>query len=62
MYKKIYMIVSEDKYRLPVFWAETVDELARISGNSYDAVYHGIGRFLKGSVSKYEVVRLEECE
>lgn len=59
MYKKIYMICTADKYQLPIFWAETVQDLARMSGRSYDTVYHGIGRFLRGQKSTYEVVRVE---
>lgn len=35
---KIYMKLSKDKYRLPVEWAYSVDELAEKSGNSKSTI------------------------
>lgn len=40
----IYMEVSRDKYELPVFIAETVKDLAKITGCSEGNIYSSISK------------------
>ena len=60
----VYMIVTQDKYRLPRWWGTTTKELAQLSGRKYQSVRSAICHAFSngGSYGCYEVVRLEEGE
>lgn len=41
---KLYMWVSKDKYQLPLFVSEKVEEVARVSGRNINTVYSSISK------------------
>lgn len=60
----IYMIVTDDEYRLPVCWGESTAELARLAGLDYSSVRKNVLAAMHGKRkrTKYEIVRLEDDE
>lgn len=58
----MYMIVTNDKYRLPLYWGSTIAELSQRAHMKYNTVNRGIWKAMRqgGSVGKYVVVRLPE--
>ena len=58
----VYMIVNNDKYRLPLYWGDSIAELAKHAHMTYEAVERGIRRAMYGKSqhSKYEVVHISE--
>ena len=58
----VYMIVTNDKYRLPLYWGDSIAELAKYAHMTYEAVERGIRRAMYGKSqhSKYEVVHISE--
>jgi hypothetical protein len=40
----VYMIVTNDKYRLPLYWGDSIAELAKHAHMTYEAVERGIRR------------------
>lgn len=60
----VYMIVTNDKYRLPRWWGTTTAELARRSGRKYHNVRSAICKAFRngGSYGCYEVVRIQDEE
>ena len=60
--KLVYMLTTDDEYELPVFTAETVKELAELSGISRYTLSAGLHRGRKvhgrGHV-KYRIFRVE---
>ena len=59
--KFLYMKVSKDKYELPVAVAESVDELARMTGNTKKSIYSMVSRNT-GGYRKVEVMEDEDGE
>ena len=53
----VYMIVPNDKFRLPLYWGDSIAELAKHAHMTYEAVERGIRRAMYGKRqhSKYEV-------
>lgn len=51
----VYMIVTNDKFRLPLYWGDSIAELAKHARMTYDTVERGIH-------SKYEVVHIPDEE
>ncbi|WP_277220676.1 hypothetical protein [Peptoniphilus vaginalis] len=45
---KIYMGVTPDKYELPLFVADSLKELAEMSGYDYDSIRHRISKGSSG--------------
>lgn len=45
---KIYMGVTPDKYELPIFVADSLKELAEMSGFDYDSIRHRISKKSSG--------------
>ena len=45
---KIYMGVTPDKYELPMFVADSLKELAKMSGFDYDSIRHRISKKSSG--------------
>lgn len=60
----VYMIVTNDKYRRPLYWGDSIAELAKHAHMTYEAVERGIRRAMYGKHqhSKYEVVHISEDE
>lgn len=58
----VYMIVTQDKYRLPRWWGTTTKELAQLSGRKYQNVRSAICHAFRngGSYGCYEVVCIQE--
>lgn len=61
---KLYLLVSDDKYRLPLIVADSPKELARLAGVSKSTVCTALWRCQKGERinSRYEVVEIDEGE
>lgn len=61
---KIYMGVTPDKYELPIFVADSLKELAEMSGFDYDSVRHLISKRSSGKNKgiKFIKITLEEEE
>lgn len=60
----VYMVVSCDKFRLPLCVAESVEELARMTGVSEQSVRMQLSRVRKRRVnkSKYEMIFMDREE
>lgn len=58
----VYMIVTNDKFRLPLYCGDSIAELAKHAHMTYEAVERGIRRAMYGKHqhSKYEVVHISE--
>ena len=60
MTKTVYMLVTQDKYELPLVVADTVAELARLTGQKRSSVASAITHAKKkGFSSKYVKVILD---
>ena len=55
----VWMLVTKDKYELPVIIAETSTELARICGVSNRTVISGALRSKSGKVKKSRYIKVE---
>lgn len=65
MKRAVYMMVSRDKYELPMAVADTLKELGGILGVSHTSISHQIRRQEAGTMkrrSKYVKVMIEEDE
>ena len=49
---RLYMWVSKDKYQLPLFVSEKVEEVARVSGRNINTVYSSISTGIPCRVAK----------
>lgn len=60
----VYMIVTNDKYRLPLYWGDSIAELADHARLNYMTVKTGIRKAMRGKRqhSKYEVVHIPDEE
>lgn len=58
--KYIYMMVSNDKYELPILIADTVQELADMAGVSRKTISTHISRSKKGQVKKIRYLRIKK--
>ena len=60
--RKLYLLVSDDKYRLPLIVADSAKELARLAGTTISTVYTALWRCQHGERinSRYEVVEIDE--
>ena len=58
MMHPVYMVVTQDKYELPIAWAESARELARMLGVDVTSILHAVGRHEKSprKESKYKLV------
>ena len=61
---KLYMGVTPDKYELPLFVADSLKELSKMSGFDYDSVRHLISKRSSGKNKgiKFLKITLEEEE
>lgn len=51
----IYMIVTQDKYELPLFVAESLAEMSEMTGIREDTLRKGFSRIRKKRDSKYRI-------
>ena len=60
----IYMMVTNDKYELPLAVADTPKELAEMIGKNVNAIYKAIGRRRSGETKRsiYQKVEIKENE
>ena len=58
MYHPVYMVVTQDKYELPIAWAESAWELAKMIGVDVTSILKATGRREKNprKNSKYNLV------
>lgn len=58
----VFMQVTRDRFELPVYIADSREELAKRSGVTLSAICKGLSRNWRGEKSKYVAVRIEENE
>ena len=56
---RLYMWVSNDKYQLPLFVSEKVEEVARVSGRNINTVYSSISKQRYGVVKNSQFLCVE---
>lgn len=56
---RLYMWVSKDKYQLPLFVSEKVEEVARVSGRNINTVYSSISKQRYGVVKNSQFLCVE---
>ena len=56
---RLYMWVSKDKYQLPLFVSEKVEEVARVSGRNINTVYSSISKQKYGVVNNSQFLCVE---
>ena len=61
---KLYMGVTPDKYELPLFVADSLKELSKMSGFDYDSVRHLISKRSSGKNKgiKFIKITIDEVE
>lgn len=47
---KVYMMVTGDKYQLPVYIADTAKELSKICGTSTNTIYSIVSKYKHGKI------------
>ena len=64
MMHPVYMAVTQDKYELPIAWAESALELARMLGVDATSILHAVGRREKNprKKSKYKLVWVSDSD
>lgn len=55
----VYMVVSEDKYELPLALADTVDELAEIINVNSNSIFSALSKFKHGKIKFSRYVKVE---
>ena len=55
----LYIMVTRDKYELPLAVDDTAAELARMVGVTTNAVLSGISKARKGKLKKAKYIRVE---
>jgi len=56
----LFLVVTTDKYRLPVMVCDSMEELAERAGVALSTVIKGVQKFNRGKKTKYEVVWIEK--
>ena len=64
MMHPVYMVVTQDKYELPIAWAESAWELARMLGVDVTSILKATGRREKNprKKSKYKRVWVSDSD
>lgn len=57
--KKLYMMVTQDKYELPVFVTDSVKELAKFSGFKEGSIYTITSQYRRGQRKKSQFICVE---
>ena len=60
----VWMMVTMDKYELPIAVADSAAELARIVGTSKNSIDSAVSRYYSGKIktSSYRRIRISEDE
>lgn len=56
----VYMLTTADKYELPLAVADSIFELARMTGITYETIRQGLDRSRRGKKSKWVMVQIDE--
>lgn len=56
---KLYLGVTPDKYELPLFVADSLKELSKMSGFDYDSIRHRISKNSSGRNKGIKFIRIE---
>lgn len=56
----VYMLTTADKYELPVAVADSIFELARLTGSTFETISKAIDRSCHGVSSKWKAVTIYE--
>lgn len=59
MLKKLYMMVSSDKYELPLAIADSPDELSKMTGFKPSYIKTAISKYLSGDKPNLQFRRIE---
>ena len=64
MMHPVYMAVTQDKYELPIAWAESAWEFARMLGVDVTSILHAVGWREKNprKKSKYKLVWVSDSD
>ena len=54
----IYMCVTEDKYELPIAVADTVPELAKLTGATSGSIYSCLSKVKHGNANKSRYIKV----
>lgn len=54
----IYMCVTEDKYELPIAVADTIPELARLTGATSGSIYSCLSKVKHGNANKSRYIKV----
>lgn len=54
----IYMMVSDDKYEIPIYIADSAQELAEKVGVKKGTIYSSVLRWEKGQTKKTKYIRI----
>lgn len=56
---KLYMLVTPDKYELPMYVTDSVKDLARFAGVKANSIYIMMSRYKKGEIKRTRFVSVE---
>lgn len=56
---KLYMMVTQDRYELPLCVTDSVKELAKFSGLSVDTLYQMMSKYKHGRIKKSRFIAVE---
>lgn len=59
---KIYLMVSNDKYQLPLFVADSARELSRMSGVPANTIYSMTSKYKHGKIKSSRFICVEVDE
>lgn len=54
----IYMCVTEDKYELPIAVADTIPELARLTGATSGSIYSCLSKVKHGNANRSRYIKV----
>lgn len=60
--KKLYMVVTLDKYELPLYVADSVAELSEWSGNTIGAIYSLMSKAKNGKIKRSRFISVDISE
>ena len=60
--KKLYMLVSNDEYKLPVIVADTIHELAMKCDVSEGSIKSCLALYRQGKIKNSQYIEIEVCE
>ena len=60
---KLYLMVTNDKYQLPLFVADTARELSKMCGVPANTIYCMMSKYKHGKIkfSRFICVEVDEC-